>query len=74
MTLCKSKIDLIRARTLLTDSEIAEKYGASVTAVRFLFADKSVRPRTAGRLAKALGVDVVDIVVDVDKGGVDDAC
>ena len=62
MVLSKEKIDLARARSCLTDKEIAEKYGATVTATRFLFADKEVNPRTAGRLARALNVDVTEII------------
>lgn len=62
MKLSKNKIDMVRARSGLTDAQIAEKYGATVTAVRFMFADKDVRPETAGRLARALGVDVAEIL------------
>lgn len=64
MRLCKNKIDMARARSGLTDTQIAEKYGATVTATRFMFADKDVRPETAGRLARALGVDVAEILKD----------
>lgn len=64
MKLSKHKIDIARARSGLSDVQIAEKYGATVTATRLLFADKDVRPETAGRLARALDVDVVELLED----------
>lgn len=67
MILDRKKIDIIRARSMLSDKELASRYGTTEQNMRFILAkipNRTTRPLTAGRLAKALGVDVSEIMAD----------
>ena len=62
MKLSAEKIDLIRASKQITIQELAKKYGASYQRVRAVINSENVHAVTAGRIAKALGVDVTEII------------
>lgn len=65
MKLNVRKVELARARACKSPRDL-EKAGiprGTWTAAR---SGKSVRPETAGRIAKALGVDVTEILEDED--------
>lgn len=62
MKLSTKKIDLIRASKQITIQELAKKYGASYQRVRDAINSENVHAVTAGRIAKALGVEVTDII------------
>lgn len=62
MKLNIEKIKLIMARKELTVTEIAKRCGKSKQRVSCIFNSVSVTPATAGRLAKALEVDVTEII------------
>jgi transcriptional regulator with XRE-family HTH domain len=62
MILNTKKIQIIRARTGLNTKELAQRYGCSLSRFNAVMAKKNVRPETVGKLAAALGVDVLDII------------
>ena len=68
MKLNKSKILLIMASKQMTQQSISKTYGVSSRRISNIINASNVRPVTAGKLAKALGVNVTDILeVDEDE-------
>lgn len=65
MTISKSKLDLAMARKKMNKSQLADAAGISRTRLYVIAGQKNVRPATIGRIAKALGVDVADIIEDI---------
>ena len=63
MRLDRQKCELVRARSCLGSKDI-EKAGIPKGTLCRILSGKEVRPETLGRLAKALGVDVTDILAD----------
>ncbi len=64
MTASKEKVDIILARKQVTASAICKQAGFSRNRFYIIMNSKSVSPKTAGRVAKALGVDVTEIIED----------
>ncbi len=65
MKLNRSKFELARARACKGTKEL-EADGISHGTLCTLMAGKNARPETIGRVAKALGVDVTEIIDDID--------
>ena len=61
MKLNRKKFDLARARACNGTKEL-EASGISRGTLCSLMAGRSARPETVGRIAKALGVDVTEII------------
>lgn len=64
MKLSREKLDIQIAKNCLTVSELAKNYGVSAQRIRMILNSKQVAPVTAGKLAKALGCDVTEILED----------
>ena len=64
MRLDRKKIDLSMARKSIAVSDLAKVYGVSRARMHTIICQRDVTTRTAGRLAKALGVDVTEIMED----------
>lgn len=64
MHLDKEKIRLIMARQELTTTELAKRCGKTKQRISTIFNSVNVSPRTVGMIAKALGVDVTEIIED----------
>ncbi len=62
MKVSKEKIDIARANRCMTITELAEAYGVSRTRLNMILNQREVTVVCAGRLAKALGVDVTEII------------
>lgn len=62
MILSKAKINIAMARLGYTAADLAKAYGVTRARIHTILNSKTVRPKTAGRIAKALGVDVTDII------------
>ena len=62
MTLNKTKIDLARARQCMDVEGLCSKAGMSRATYYCALSRSGVRAETAGKLAKALGVDVTEII------------
>lgn len=62
MKVSKDKIDIARANRCMTVTALAEAYGVSRTRMNMILNQREVTPLCAGRLAKALGVDVTEII------------
>lgn len=59
------KIKLILAEQEMTKTDLAERAGISRQSIRNILARGTCEPKTAGKLAKGLGVPVTEIT----KGG-----
>lgn len=62
MTVSKEKVDIILARKQITAASLCEKAGFSRNRFYAILNSKSVSPKSAGRVASALGVDVTEII------------
>lgn len=64
MNLSREKINLQMARKCWRVQDLADAYGVSRNRINVLLNQRDVSVVTAGRLAKALEVDVTDILAD----------
>ena len=65
MIVSVDKLDRVMASKMLTLKQLSEKSGVSnVTIVRLKNGTQKPKPITVGKLAKALGVDVTEIIED----------
>lgn len=64
MKLDRSKIDLVMARKCFTTAALAQAYGVSRARINAILCQREVTHLVAGRMARALGVDVTDILED----------
>lgn len=62
MKLSKERVDLARASRCITVTTLAEVYGVSRARMNMILNQREITPMCAGRLAKALGVDVLEIL------------
>lgn len=64
MKLDKRKLEIAMARAELNRDTLAQKSGLPNPTVCTVYSRCSCKPATAGRIAKALGVDVTEILED----------
>lgn len=62
MKLCRSKIDIELARKQMSVTDLANVYGVSRSRMNIILNSNVVTTVYAGRVAKALDVDVVEII------------
>ena len=62
MTVSREKINIIMARKQVTAAELCEMAGFSRNRFYAILSSRNVVPKTAGRVAAALGVDVTEII------------
>ena len=62
MVISKPKIEIILARKQLTASALCETAGFSRNRFYAILNSKNVSPKTAGKVAATLGVDVTEII------------
>lgn len=62
MHLDRKKIELIMAKNQITICSLAENYGASRNRIYAILNSRRITPVCAGKFAKALGVDVTEII------------
>lgn len=62
MKINKDKVLICMARKGITNKTMAEEYGCSRQYISIILSKGSVKPATAGKIAKALGVDVTEII------------
>ncbi|MFQ7401670.1 MAG: helix-turn-helix domain-containing protein [Neglectibacter sp.] len=60
MKICMSRLELLLASMCKTTADL--RPGVSPQTIRNIKAGKDVRPDVVGRVARALGVDVADIL------------
>lgn len=58
----RQKLELAMARACVNANDIAEKAEMPQPTVKNVLTGRNVNPRTIGRVAKALGVDVTEII------------
>lgn len=64
MTIDDNKIAVAMARKRFTKTSLAEAAGMSRNRLNVILNSKKVTPVAVGRIAKALGVDVTEIIED----------
>lgn len=62
MKLDRKKIDICRARKKMNVADLAKAYGVSRARMNVILNQREVSVVSAGRLAEALGVDVLEIM------------
>lgn len=67
MKINKYNVEVIMARKCIDLEQLSLDYGASKSSVLHLLRCKRCFPKSAGKLAKALGVDVTEITEPEDK-------
>lgn len=58
----KSKLYVAMARSCISTNELAKKANMPLPTVNNVISGKSVKPATMGKIAKALGVDVTELI------------
>lgn len=64
MELSRKKINIALAQKVMTVAQLAKAYGVSRSRMNVILNQREVTPVCAGRIAKALGVDVTEILAD----------
>lgn len=68
MVIDRKKLELAKARACMGTKELCAKSGiAPVTLAQMKRTGDSLRPSTVGKLARALSVDVLDIIKDEEE-------
>lgn len=62
MKINRNKINICMARKQMTVQQLADAYGVSRNRINVLLNQREVSVVSAGRLAAALGCDVLDII------------
>ena len=62
MQLNKQNIMLLMAQKKLSIADLAERYGVTNQRMSYILNCVQVKPKTAGKLAEALTVDVTEII------------
>lgn len=65
MKINRKKLELVKARTCMDQKEIVAA-GFPAGTLTNAMTGKNIKPETAGRLAKVLGVDVLEIIETED--------
>lgn len=62
MEASKERLTIAMARACMNSADLAKATGMPQQTVNGVIRERSVRPATLGRIAKALGVDVTEIL------------
>ena len=68
MKLNNKGVKVAMARKQLSVKELAELYGCSLNRIHVILNSAHVNAKTAGKLAAALGCDVLDIIENEEEG------
>jgi len=66
MKVDRAKLELAMARACMNSGDLPAAAGLPRATVQNAVVGKNVRPATAGHIAKALGVDVLEILEEVN--------
>lgn len=61
----RKKLEIALARACMTSGRLPEATGLPRPTINSVIMGKSVRPATLGKVARALGVDVTELLEDV---------
>ena len=64
MKINKRKLEIAMARAELNRNELSQKANMPIPTICNLYKRQSCKPATIGRIAKALGVDVTELLED----------
>ena len=62
MKINKAKLEIAMARAELNRNTLAEKAGMPIPTICNVYSRGTCKPATAGRIAKALGCDITEII------------
>lgn len=62
MKINKAKLEIAMARAELNRNTLAEKAGMPIPTICNMYSRGTCKPATAGRIAKALGCDITEII------------
>lgn len=62
----KRKLELAMAKACMNTADLQKATKMPRPTVNNVISGKNIRPGTMGRIAKALGVDVTEIIEDID--------
>lgn len=62
VNISKKEINLVCARKEMSLNELSERSGVTTQNIRALLKRGSCRPKTLGRIARALGVDPAELI------------
>lgn len=62
MKVNRNKLDIAMARACITRKELAVAAGMPAHSLDNMFRERNVRPTTLGKVARALGVDVEELM------------
>ena len=62
MRIDNHKLDLLLARRCMSRRDLRDCNGASPQTMQRIGKGEDIKPKTAGRIARALGVDVAEII------------
>lgn len=64
MRVDRKKIELLMAKDCLSTTDVADKAMVTSQTVRRAISGNQIKPKTVGKIAKALGVDVTEILLE----------
>lgn len=62
MKVNKRKLEIAMAKSCISAKELQEKAGVGVNTAKAMLSGKSVKPCTFGKICKALGVEVEELI------------
>lgn len=62
MKISREKVNIFMARKQMTVKQLADLYGVSRSRINVILNQREVSVVSAGRMAAALGVDIMDII------------
>ena len=62
----KKKLELAMARACMNAADVVKKSGMPEPTVKNVVSGRSIKPRTFGRFASAIGADPIEIIAEED--------
>lgn len=63
----RKKLELAMARVCMSTSDLQKATGMPRPTINNAISGRGIRPSTLGRIAKALGTDVAEIIDDIEQ-------
>lgn len=63
----RKKLELAMARACMSTADLQKATGMPRPTINNAISGRGIRPRTMGRIAKALGADVAEIIDDINE-------
>lgn len=63
----RKKLELVMARACMSTADLQKATGMPRPTINNAISGRGIRPSTMGRIAKALGADVAEIIDDINE-------